>query len=142
MNTDLFAHHLKRQRGSRSLRDVEQVTGISASTLSRLENGHLPRVDHFLSLCQWMGVDPNAFGENGATIKTEYRDLEAQLANKCIGLITKTMLKSGYFNMINKDDGIPTITISLGSQQIVIEVVVRTEDQRSDPVGRKAREEQ
>lgn len=53
---------LRLQRGQEnlSLRAVAEQTGISASTLSRVENGHGDKLslDNFLALCEWLEVPP------------------------------------------------------------------------------------
>src|SRR4051812_22524621 len=60
MNT--FMAYLKARRGSLGLRDAaDQIGDISASTLSRIENGKLPDMDVFLRLCDWMGIAPSTF---------------------------------------------------------------------------------
>lgn len=57
----LFAAALRTRRGERSLRDVAEETGISASTLSRIENGETPDMETFLLLSAWTGWPTNAF---------------------------------------------------------------------------------
>jgi transcriptional regulator with XRE-family HTH domain len=57
-----FVAMLKTKRGERGLREVAQAMGeISASTLSRIENGKPPEMDVFLRICDWMQVDPATF---------------------------------------------------------------------------------
>lgn len=57
-----FIAMLKTKRGERGLREVAQEIGeISASTLSRLENGKIPDMDTFLRVCDWMKIDPSQF---------------------------------------------------------------------------------
>lgn len=57
-----FVAMLKTKRGERGLREVAQEIGeISASTLSRLENGKIPDMDTFLRVCDWMKIDPSQF---------------------------------------------------------------------------------
>lgn len=46
----------KRSAEGLSLRDAERLTGVSASTLSRLENGKTVEVDKVFSLTHWLNV--------------------------------------------------------------------------------------
>jgi transcriptional regulator with XRE-family HTH domain len=53
---------LKARRGTRGLRAVaEEIGGVSASTLSRVEQGKVPDLETFLRLCRWLGVSPSRF---------------------------------------------------------------------------------
>lgn len=53
---------LRAKRGERGLRDVAQeIGGLSASTLSRIEQGNLPDLATFLHICRWLGVSPEEF---------------------------------------------------------------------------------
>ncbi len=51
----LFAAALRTRRGDLGLREVATVTGVSAATLSRVENGEIPDLQTFLVLCSWTG---------------------------------------------------------------------------------------
>ena len=47
--------------GVRTLRDISLRTasaqaGVSAATMSRVENGKAPDLDTFIALCEWAGV--------------------------------------------------------------------------------------
>jgi len=53
-NSNLFSEQVKSERGQRSLREAAKETGISASTLSRIEKGYIPNVNTFLVLLAWM----------------------------------------------------------------------------------------
>lgn len=62
INIEEFAAQIREQRGKRGLREVAQEIGeISASTLSRIENGNIPDLDTFIRVCRWLGVAPDAF---------------------------------------------------------------------------------
>lgn len=53
---------LRSKRGSRGLRVVaEEIGGVSASTLSRIEQGNVPDIDTFMRLCDWLEVSPEFF---------------------------------------------------------------------------------
>lgn len=47
----------------KSLRDIESIVGISASTLSRMENGKQPDLDTFMKLCATCGLEPGNYFE-------------------------------------------------------------------------------
>src|ERR1700676_2599366 len=53
---------LKTRRATRGLREVaEEIGGVSASTLSRLEQGNMPDLETFARLCAWLRVSANDF---------------------------------------------------------------------------------
>jgi transcriptional regulator with XRE-family HTH domain len=52
----------KAKRGKRGLRTVaEEIGGVSASTLSRVEQGKLPDLDTFVRICRWLEVSTDRF---------------------------------------------------------------------------------
>jgi transcriptional regulator with XRE-family HTH domain len=68
------------------LREVAAATGISTSTLSRVENGkgHMLQIDTFLKLCDWLEVDPASFILSGkdsdpAPHLSDLHDIETRL---------------------------------------------------------------
>jgi transcriptional regulator with XRE-family HTH domain len=53
---------LRAKRANRGLREVAtDIGGVSASTLSRLEQGNLPDLETFIRLCTWLGVSADDF---------------------------------------------------------------------------------
>ncbi|MBA2391170.1 MAG: helix-turn-helix transcriptional regulator [Ktedonobacteraceae bacterium] len=57
-----FAAQIRTKRGTRSLRSiVGELEGVSLSTLSRIENGKMPDMKTFLSLCDWLDALPDDF---------------------------------------------------------------------------------
>lgn len=55
---------VKTKRGKKGLRATAQEIGeISASTLSRIEQGKMPDLDTFMRLCDWLEVTPEQFFE-------------------------------------------------------------------------------
>ena len=53
---------VRAKRGTRGLRAVAQeIGGVSASTLLRVEQGKVPDLDTFARLCRWLGVSPERF---------------------------------------------------------------------------------
>ncbi|CAD0000756.1 MULTISPECIES: helix-turn-helix domain-containing protein [Flavobacterium] len=62
LNTDLLAGMLKSKRASKGLRAVaEEIGNVSAATLSRIEQGKIPDVDTFISICNWLKVTTDTF---------------------------------------------------------------------------------
>jgi transcriptional regulator with XRE-family HTH domain len=52
---------IRQKRGTRGLREVTSETGISQSTLSRVERGQTPDLSSFIALCNWLDVSPSIF---------------------------------------------------------------------------------
>lgn len=50
---------VKNRRGKVGVRATAKQIGISPATLSRVENGHLPDLENFRKICQWLQVDPS-----------------------------------------------------------------------------------
>lgn len=46
------------KRGDQGLRTTAKEIGVSSSTLSRIENGHLPDLETFKKICDWLEVNP------------------------------------------------------------------------------------
>lgn len=66
LDTRKLGFLVKQKRGDRSLRDIEAETGVSISTLSRIERGKSEEIQigTFSTICQWLGVAPGGlFGE-------------------------------------------------------------------------------
>ena len=47
-----------KERGEKGIRATAKEIGISPSTLSRVENGHLPDLENYRKICVWLGIDP------------------------------------------------------------------------------------
>lgn len=48
-----------RRRTKLGVRAAAAAAGVKPSTLSRVENGYLPDLNHFRKLCEWIQVDPS-----------------------------------------------------------------------------------
>lgn len=48
-----------REKQKLGVRAAAAQAGVKPSTLSRVENGHLPDLNHFRKLCEWIKVDPS-----------------------------------------------------------------------------------
>ena len=56
-----FGRLLAAKRGSRGVRAAALEAGVSPATYSRVENGNMPDLKTFASLCKWLGRDPREF---------------------------------------------------------------------------------
>ena len=45
------------RRGGRGIREVAREVGVSAATLSRVENGKVPDLGTFSKICAWLQID-------------------------------------------------------------------------------------
>tara|TARA_R110002049_G_scaffold293455_1_gene478465 strand:- start:1227 stop:1556 length:330 start_codon:yes stop_codon:yes gene_type:complete len=66
LDTKKFSEMIKSKRGKTGLRTLANEISISASTLSRIEQGNLPDIDTYLKLCQWLEVSSEYFNTNAA----------------------------------------------------------------------------
>ena len=57
-SVDTLGELILKKRGETGLRAAAREIGISAATLSRVENGHLPDLENFRLICRWLDVDP------------------------------------------------------------------------------------
>jgi transcriptional regulator with XRE-family HTH domain len=62
LDTDKLAHAIRSKRGNQALRTAAQeIEGVSFTTLSRLEQGHVPDVDTYVNICKWLGASTDSF---------------------------------------------------------------------------------
>lgn len=62
LNTSLLSSMVRAHRNEKVLRDAaREIGGISPSTLSRIEQGHIPDVETFIKVCQWLGEPTETF---------------------------------------------------------------------------------
>ncbi len=76
MEIAALAERIAVRRGALGLRAAARDAGISPSTLSRVENGHIPDLETFERLCRWLGEDPNRFlstGPVGVVANVQFR---------------------------------------------------------------------
>ncbi|MBK8945439.1 MAG: helix-turn-helix transcriptional regulator [Ignavibacteriae bacterium] len=79
LDTEKLATMLKTKRGTLGLRGLAyEIGGVSASTLSRIEQGKLPDIDTFLKVCEWLEVSPDFFSKNK---KGDYNTKEKVVAH-------------------------------------------------------------
>ena len=61
---------LKAKRGKKGLRETAtEIGGVSASTLSRIEQGKMPDLDTFIRICEWLEVSPDKFFNTDAPVE-------------------------------------------------------------------------
>lgn len=71
VDSEKFSAMLKTKRAGRGLRIVaEEIGGVSASTLSRIEQGNVPDLESFMRICQWLGVSADVFRPKTAAQST------------------------------------------------------------------------
>ena len=90
MNVDDLAHHVLRTRGSMGIRAAANEIGISPTTLSRIERGHIPDMKTLDKICQWVGESPEKFtGIGGLQIAFKSKTtMEPKTAKSLANLIT------------------------------------------------------
>lgn len=61
---DKFKKDLKTERiieKELTVREAAKEIGVSASTISRIENGKTCEIESFLKICEWMGMFPEDY---------------------------------------------------------------------------------
>ena len=70
LNTELLASMLKDKRAGKGLRAIaDEIGGVSAATISRIEQGKIPDVETFIKICKWLNTSTDTFipGNSGKT---------------------------------------------------------------------------
>ena len=60
-NINELSKRIREKRASKGIREAAKEIGISAATLSRVENGKVPDLDTFGRICAWTGDNPSTF---------------------------------------------------------------------------------
>ena len=80
VNLEKLAALLRTKRGDRGLRAVaSEIGNVSASTLSRVEQGNVPDLETFMLLCKWLGVSPEDFMSGDKPTSGMKMKMEAKL---------------------------------------------------------------
>jgi len=58
ISMDELARLVVKKRAGKGIRETARLIGISAATLSRVENGNVTDLDTFRKICSWLDVDP------------------------------------------------------------------------------------
>ncbi len=104
-----LAAHLRTKRGDRGLRAVsEEIGGVSASTLSRIEQGGAPDLPTFMRICSWLGVSPDVFVESSLGLKRKS------------GTASEIRLPEAIEAQLRHDGVLPTTTVNAISEMIRI----------------------
>lgn len=61
MEIEKLAQLVVRKRGSMGIRAAAKEIGVSPTTLSRIERGHVPDLKTLDKVCEWIGEDPAKF---------------------------------------------------------------------------------
>ena len=61
LSIEEFGRLVAAKRGSRGIRAAAAEANVSPATLSRVENGHMPDLKTFATLCKWIEKDPREF---------------------------------------------------------------------------------
>ncbi len=118
-----LAAHLRTKRADRGLRAVaEEIGGVSASTLSRIEQGSAPDLPTFIRLCAWLGVSPNEFVDMSLGLKKLKQ--------------TEIPLPEAIEAQLRQDHVLPTTTVNAISEMIRIAYQAAEADRRSQKSGK------
>jgi len=109
IDLEKLAAHLRTKRGDRGLRAIaEEIGGVSASTLSRIEQGGAPDLPTFIRICAWLGASPDEFVEPSLELKRKS------------GTPPKTRLPEAIEAQLRQDGILPTTTVDAISEMIRI----------------------
>ncbi len=61
IDSEKLSSMVKSKRGKMGLRAAGVEIGISAPTLSRIEQGNLPDIETYVKICEWLGVKTDYF---------------------------------------------------------------------------------
>jgi transcriptional regulator with XRE-family HTH domain len=81
-----LARSIRAKRGDRGLRAIakeitETIGEVSASTLSRVEQGKVPDLDTFIRLCKWLGLSTSDFAMLETDLNSEGKTLDVVAAH-------------------------------------------------------------
>lgn len=65
MKLDELAGLVQQERGSMGIRAAAREIGISPTTLTKIEHGHIPDMKTLNKVCTWIGKDPEKFAGIG-----------------------------------------------------------------------------
>lgn len=109
IDLEKLAAHLRTKRGDRGLRAIaEEIGGVSASTLSRIEQGGAPDLPTFIRICTWLGASPDGFVESSLGLKRKS------------GTPLEIRLPEAIEVQLRQDGVLPTTTVNAISEMIRI----------------------
>lgn len=56
-----LAQRIQEYRAGKGIREAAREVGVSPSTLSRVENGHIPDLETYRKICIWLNEDPAVY---------------------------------------------------------------------------------
>ena len=116
-----LAAHLRTKRGDHALRVVaEEIGGVSASTLSRVEQENAPDLPTFIRICKWLGASPGEFVEPAFGMK------------RMAGPDSEIQLPESIEAQLRQDHVLPIATVDAISEMIRI-AYRAAESDRSKP---------
>lgn len=77
IDSDKLSSMIKSKRGNHGLRATAKIIGISAPTLSRIEQGNLPDIETYVRICEWLNVPTDYF----TGLKEEHNTQEVVIAS-------------------------------------------------------------
>lgn len=92
LDTKKFSEMIKSKRGNIGLRNLASEIGISASTLSRIEQGNLPDIDTYLRLCEWLEVSTDYFTKSTSSDDVQNEVIAHLRADKTLPASTSEAL--------------------------------------------------
>jgi transcriptional regulator with XRE-family HTH domain len=114
INFQKLSKLLRAKRGNKNLREIsneiaDYFGNVSASTLSRVENGKLPDIETFLILCGWLEIPPQELiqGET-VTAQISTPDAIAHILrtdpnlDPMIAILLGEIIKATYQNLSEK----------------------------------------
>jgi transcriptional regulator with XRE-family HTH domain len=109
IHLEKLAAHLRTKRGDRGLRAIaEEIGSVSASTLSRIEQGGAPDLPTFMRICAWLGTSPDEFVESSLGLRRKG------------GTPSETPLPKAIEAQLRQDGVLPTTTVDAISEMIRI----------------------
>lgn len=92
MKLDDLANLVVRARGSMGIRAAAREIGISPTTLSKIENGHIPDQNTLRKVCDWVGEDVAKFTAMGGLqiAFKKNKTLKPETAQSLANLIMRT----------------------------------------------------
>lgn len=118
-----LAAHLRTKRGGRGLRAIsEEIGGVSASTLSRIEQGSAPDLPTFIRLCKWLGVSTDEF-------------VHATFAPKRNNAVSEISLPDAVEAQLRRDRVLPSSTVNAISEMIRLAYRAATPDRNQTKSG-------
>jgi transcriptional regulator with XRE-family HTH domain len=109
IDTGKLSNMIKSKRDAKGLREVSKEIGVSAPTLSRIEQGKIPDVQTFMRICEWLGVSADEFATGSASRVSSKKTIVAhlradkELDSDTVNMLVK-MIDLAYLKKIDKSE--------------------------------------